>query len=141
MAFRYLELEYVRLSERRGLPCHTPRGVAVGAALHFRVSGDWRARLRARAESLTPSDLGTLAAPLARPDLPRRGKACRFLAEVALVSWVERMNACGVAVSTRAVLERRGLALAADAATSHGRRSKLSKGAKRWVSRWQKRHG
>ena len=68
-------------------------------------------------------------------------RARRFLAEVALVSWVERMNVRGLAVSSRAVIERRGLSLAADAAASHGRLSKLPKRAKRWVRRWQLRHG
>ena len=87
--------------------------------------------MHAHIEALTLAELDRLSAPLVQPGLQRREKARKFLAEVALVSRVVRMSACGVAVSTRAVLERRGLALAADAANSHGQLSKLSKGAKR----------
>ena len=141
MAFRYLELEHVRMLLRRGESGHAHAGASVDANLHFIVPEEWRVRVRARIASLTPVDVDALAAPFARPGVQRKEKARRFLEEVALVSWVERMNVCGLAVSSRAVLERRGLAVAADAATPHGRLSKLSKRAKRWVRRWQLRHG
>ena len=141
MAFRYLELEHMRLRQRRGDSSHAHAGASADANLHFIVPEEWRARVRARVESLTPADVDALAAPFARPGVQRREKARRFVEEVALVSWVERMNVRGLAVSSRAVLERRGLALAADAATSHGQLRKLPKRAKRWVRRWQLRHG
>ena len=115
---------------RRGDSSQAPAGASVDASLHFIVPQEWRVHVRTRVESLTPADVDALAAPFARPGIQRREKARRFLEEVALVSWVERMHVRCLAVSSRAVLERRGLALAAGAATSHGRFSKLPKRAK-----------
>ena len=61
--------------------------------------------------------------------------------EVALVDYVLAKNQKGLAVSTRAVLARKGFLLDPLTVESHTVLKKLPRQGLKWVARWQKRHG
>ena len=61
--------------------------------------------------------------------------------EVALVDYALAKNQKGLAVSTRAVLARKGFLLDPLAVESHTVLKKLPRQGLKWVARWQKRHG
>ena len=60
--------------------------------------------------------------------------------EVALVDYVLAKNQKGLAVSSRAVLARKGFLLDPLTVETHTRFKKLPRKGLKWVARWQKRH-
>ena len=141
MGLRYLETEYVisqkRLAVKAGM---TDVGGADRADRLVAIPHEWRTKFLAKVRALTPEEEDAMANADAKT-LELHGKAKEFLRELALVDFVEATNQAGIAVSARAVLERRGFLLDARSTEIQAKLRPLSAKALKWVARWQKRHG
>ena len=142
MALRYLETEYLATRTRCGI---TGDGQATGVSAHgvahpHAVPDHWRALFLESIAGLTDEQQAALDHPEGKK-LQYQAKAKKFLMEVALVDYVLAKNQRGLAVSSRAVLARKGYLLDPLTVESHTRLQKLPRKGLKWVARWQKRHG
>ena len=140
MALRYLHMQYLSTAKRLGLQSHVDGDAAVGAARPTEIPETWRTKLESRLASVSDADLHTLRYPTGA-DIRRKETAKTFLRDVALMAYVEQQNSRGHAVSSRAVLERKGLLLGQVDQQAHTQLRPLSRHAHKWVIRWQRRHG
>ena len=141
MGLRYLETEYMATQKRCGIESgdHASQGTD-GAARPPLLPEHWRTKFLAKIRSVTQEEEDALAEPVGQ-GVKNRAKAKTFLMEVALVDYVSSKNARGLGVSTRAILERRGFLLDPEVVHSHTRLKALARREKKWVHRWQRRHG
>ena len=142
MALRYLETEYLATRTRCGI---AGDGQATGVSAHgvahpHAVPDHWRALFLESIAGLTDEQQAALDHPDGKK-LQYQAKAKKFLMEVALVDYVLAKNQKGLAVSSRAVLARKGYLLDPLTVDSHTRLQKLPRKGLKWVARWQKRHG
>ena len=141
MGLRYLEVEYLRSATRLGLPLpDAPAGAEDGAVRPSVLPPKWRDTFLEKVRTITEEELRAFEEPPPAEE-KRRRKAKSFLIDVALTDYVEAKNSNGCAVSTRAIMERRGFLLSGGVVQIHGRLKRLPKKALRWVWRWQRRHG
>ena len=140
MALRYLTMQHRSMAKRLGLQPHAEGDLSVGAARPAGIPEEWRTKLDSRVASLVEADLDGLRHPSGTA-IRRKEAAKKFLMDMALVAYVEQQNCCGHTVSSRAVLERKALLLESVAGQSHTQLLPLPRRAKKWVGRWQRRHG
>ena len=140
MAFRYLHLHYLTAMNRLGMQPAVAGDAAVGAVRPTTIPDKWKAKVQEEITSLTEADLELLRHPQGA-GVRRQKEARTFLTEVSLVEYVNKHNARGHAVSTRAVLERKGMLLEPHAQQTHAQLQPLPRSALKWVAKWQRRHG
>ena len=119
---------------------HAATAEGDGAARPSLLPEHWRTNFLEKVRSVTQEEEEALAEPVGQ-GLKHRAKAKTFLMEVALVDYVSSKNQRGLGVSTRAILERRGFLLDPEVVHSHTRLKALARKEKKWVHRWQRRHG
>ena len=141
MGLRYLETEYMATQKRCGIEGghHASQGTD-GADRPPLLPEHWRTKFLAKIRSVTQEEEDALAEPVGQ-GMKNQAKAKTFLMEVALVDYVSSKNERGLGVSTRAILERRGFLLDPEVVHSHRRLKALARREKKWVHRWQRRHG
>ena len=140
MALRYLHMQYMLTVKRLGIQQEESEDFDVGAGSPTSIPENWRTKLEEKIAGASEADLDALRAPQ-DAGVRRKRVASTFLMEVALASYVEKHNRCGRSVSTRAVLERKGMLLEPIALHTHSHLQPLSRAENKWVARWQRRHG